>query len=351
MRDSIKRAILELFPELSGGLHVDRYARVLAVADAPEQGSSSERFRPRYAVDIEILGPDMEPDAAFPTYTAVPLPVPVGAGQEMGTFAFPEAGALVVVGFAYGRADHPLIRQAYALGASLPQVAQGELLQQQSPTVYQLADAAGNWTRTTDTDITDDSVTRTVKAEQANTQLGNESRTICQHSIESVGGMKTVEAGTLLTMLGGLRVDVGSLGTVNVTAGKDSTYSTAGESVETVGQNHTSTVKGNRLITIQGNHSQEIAGTNGIHSVQELVIASDVSITLRAPRIILEGILSHNGYEGAAPSSTLRGNLTVLDGNIAAPGNDVSAGAVSLRGHVHPGVQSGGGNTSTPVGG
>lgn len=351
MRDTIKRAILELFPELSGGLHVDRYARVLAVADSPTEGATCERFRPRYAVDIEILGPDMEPDAAFPTYTAVPLPVAVGAGQEMGTFAFPEAGALVVVGFAYGRADHPIIRQAYALGASLPKVEQGELLQQHSPTVYQRADAAGNWTRTTDVDISDDSVTRTVKAESATTQLGNEHRAISQHSTERVGGMKTVEAGTVLTMLGGLRVDVGSLGTVNVTAGKDSTYSTAGESVETVGKDHTSTVKGNRAITIQGNHSQEITGTSSIHAGQELVIASDVSITLKAPRIILEGILSHNGYDGGTPSSTLRGNLTVLEGNITAPDNDIAAGAVSLRGHVHSGVQGGGGTTSTPVGG
>ena len=68
-------------------------ARVLAVADAPGQGAASERFRPRYAVDIQILTADGEPDPAFPTYTAVPLPVPTGAGQEKGFFSFPEPGA------------------------------------------------------------------------------------------------------------------------------------------------------------------------------------------------------------------------------------------------------------------
>ena len=123
MREAIRRAVKGLFPELGAGLHLDRYARVLAVADAPGQGAASERFRPRYAVDIQILTADGEPDPAFPTYTAVPLPVPTGAGQEKGFFSFPEPGAQVVVGFAYGRPDHPIIRQTYPLGVSLPEVA------------------------------------------------------------------------------------------------------------------------------------------------------------------------------------------------------------------------------------
>ena len=75
MREMIKKIIMELLPELAGGLHLDRYARVLAAGDSPTEGATSERFRPRYAVDLEILGPDMEPDASFPRYSAVPLPV------------------------------------------------------------------------------------------------------------------------------------------------------------------------------------------------------------------------------------------------------------------------------------
>ncbi len=153
MREAIRRAVKGLFPELGAGLHLDRYARVLAVADAPGQGAASERFRPRYAVDIQILTADGEPDPAFPTYTAVPLPVPTGAGQEKGFFSFPEPGAQVVVGFAYGRPDHPIIRQTYPLGVSLPEVAQGEQLWQSTPAVYQRADAGGNWTRATEAKI------------------------------------------------------------------------------------------------------------------------------------------------------------------------------------------------------
>ena len=85
MREMIKKIIMELLPELAGGLHLDRYARVLAAGDAPTEGATSERFRPRYAVDLEILGPDMEPDKNFPRYSAVPLPVSVGGGQESGS--------------------------------------------------------------------------------------------------------------------------------------------------------------------------------------------------------------------------------------------------------------------------
>ena len=93
MREMIKKIVMELLPELAGGLHLDRYARVLAAGDSPTEGATSERFRPRYAVDLEILGPDMEPDKKFPRYSAVPLPVSVGGGQESGTFCIPEEGA------------------------------------------------------------------------------------------------------------------------------------------------------------------------------------------------------------------------------------------------------------------
>ena len=53
-------------------------------------------------------------------YTAVPLPVPVGAGGEAGVFAPPRPEALVVVGFAYGRQDYPIIRQIYGMAIPCP---------------------------------------------------------------------------------------------------------------------------------------------------------------------------------------------------------------------------------------
>ena len=43
--------------------NLPRFARVVAVADAPAGAGICDDFRPRYAVDIEVMGPDGEPDA------------------------------------------------------------------------------------------------------------------------------------------------------------------------------------------------------------------------------------------------------------------------------------------------
>lgn len=359
MQDFLKKAILRLFPELSGGLHLDRYGRVLAIADAPSQGASSERFRPRFAADIEILTADMEPDPAFPHYTAVPLPVPLGAGGEAGVFAPPRPGALVVVGFAYGRQDHPIIRQIYGMGDSLPQVGPEEMLLQQSPTTFQRADAGGNWSRQTDAEIADKSVTRRVEAMESTTELARETRRISEHSTVEVDGTRTVEVGTVLTMLAGLRADLGSLGALNLTAGGDSTHSTAGTAQETVGKDHASKVTGNRQIdiagnrglTVQGADTVTIEGEETIKAKGKVTIESAQEILLRAPVVKIQGILTTEGYEGGPGSSTLYGDFTVRNGGVAVPDKDVTAGGVSLRGHTHTGVQPGGSTTGTPVGG
>lgn len=258
MQEFLKKAILRLFPELSGGLHVDRYARVIAVSDPPGEGAASERFRPRLAVDIEVLTADMNPDPAFPKYTAVPLPVPMGAGGEAGAFAFPERGALVVVGFAYGRQDHPIIRQIYGMGDSLPGIAPGELLQQASPTVYQRADAGGNWTRATDGEIKDTSVTRRVEAMESVAEYGKEQKTVTGHSAKAVHGASSLEVGTQLSLLAGKRADLGTLGDMHLSAGAESTHTTGKNAVETVGGNHSSRVGKNRAVEVKGGRSEKV---------------------------------------------------------------------------------------------
>lgn len=165
------------------------------------------------------MTPDGEPDPAFPVYTAVPLPVQSGAGQEKGLFSFPEPGAQVVVGFAYGRPDHPIIRQVYPFGVSLPAVAQGEQLWQSTPTTFQRADADGNWSRKTEARIEDESRERIVSAQESTAVIGTETRTVREHSVEAVGGNKQVEAMNL-TLIGGARTDLASLGNINTTAGR-----------------------------------------------------------------------------------------------------------------------------------
>lgn len=336
MQDAIKAAVLKLFPELSGGLHLDRYARVVALADQPGEGVSCERFRPRFAVDVQILTPDMEPDTAFPLYTAVPLPVPAGAGQECGTFAFPEPGALVVVGFAYGRPDHPIIRQVYPMGVSLPAVAPKEILLQQSPTVLQRADAEGNWTRRTDAAIEDDSMSRLVRTVASVRDLARELVTVSEHSTVEIGGMYTLEVGTALSMLAGLRADLGTLGELNFTAGGNSTHSTAGHAAETVGKDQSCTVKGARTVNVAGaqstttggNLSETVGGAKSedIAGASSEDVGGDKSVT--AENIIMQA-------RGKFTCTAAQGGISLF-GEINAALQDIRTALDILAAHTHP---------------
>lgn len=336
MQDAIKAAVLKLFPELSGGLHLDRYARVVALADQPGEGVSCERFRPRFAVDVQILTPAMEPDTAFPLYTAVPLPVPAGAGQECGTFAFPEPGALVVVGFAYGRPDHPIIRQVYPMGVSLPAVAPKEILLQQSPTVLQRADAGGNWTRRTDAAIEDDSMTRTVRTGASVRELAREHVTVSENSAVEIAGMHTLEVGTLFSMLAGLRADLGTLGDLNFTAGGDSTHSTAGHAAETVGKDQSCTVKGSRSIAVTG--AQATTTGDGLSETvggakSEKVAGASTETAGGDKRVTAENIFLQ--ARGKLTCTAAQGGISLF-GEINAALQDIRAALSILATHTHP---------------
>ncbi|MGF6318130.1 hypothetical protein ABIA60_004408 [Pseudomonas frederiksbergensis] len=75
-------------------------------------------------MDIEVLGPDGEPDPQLPQLAGVPLPLPTG-GEEMGMYAFPEEGTQVVVCFAYGLPNKPYIQTILPHGPEHAQGAEG----------------------------------------------------------------------------------------------------------------------------------------------------------------------------------------------------------------------------------
>ncbi|MBI9109920.1 hypothetical protein [Maridesulfovibrio ferrireducens] len=267
--------MLKLFPELSGGLHLDRYARVLAVADEPEQGGSCERFRPRYAVDLEILTPEGERDAAYPIYKDVPLPV-ASAGMERGVYGFPETGTLVVIGFAYGRPDHPLIKQIYPLGLSLPKVATGELLWQQDADTLQRVDPNGNWTRKTTGQITDRSLKRVVEAVDSMVELVRDFRKVAGNSTEEIGGVKHIEAlGAVLLGSGG-HIDMVAVDNLNFVTAKDCSWIISQHWNGVTGGNHHHTVKLNMTENVLMNRNEnttlnltETVGENHSLTVQK----------------------------------------------------------------------------------
>ncbi|EJF4692775.1 hypothetical protein M8S30_000860 [Salmonella enterica] len=221
-----QRQIESHYPELASGLHLPKLARVVAPSEAVKSGNFADPFRPRYAVDVQLLDADGNPDNQTPVYSAVPLPVPM-AGNDSGMFQFPPEGTLVEVAFTGGRPDKPFIRQTLPDGTSLPDIKPGEQLQQQRAEVSQRVTQAGDWVRQTDQTISETSMARMVKADTERREL--------------VSRETTVKATDKITVLGTATLMAGAI--QQVSAGD---FSLA--------------VKGNRLASITGNEETEIAG-------------------------------------------------------------------------------------------
>jgi len=205
-----------MWPELSGGYHLDRYARVVKISDPPTVGMTCDRFRPCWAADIEILTPEGKPASDFPRFEAVPLPVPA-AGPDAGLYLWPRPGTIVTVRWIEGRPDHPVIQHVYPMGLSMPGVPDGSGLWQQRPGVHQLHDPDGNWERTTDKDIKD--VAKNIE-----------------------------EVATALRKLQAQSVDDTASGTRTESSGKK-TVKVSGDHAETVGGSSTETITGPKTIT------------------------------------------------------------------------------------------------------
>lgn len=243
MDDAIRRSVERQFPELTGGYHLPRFARVVAVADAPAGAGICDDFRPRYAVDIEVMGPDGEPDTKLPILAGVPLPLPTG-GEEMGIYAFPEEGTQVVVCFAYGLPHKPYIQTILPHGLSMPSVPKGDQVWQHSEACQQRVDADGNWLRQTDGKILDKAIEREVEAMGNTERFQSHTRTVDDHSTESVGGIKTLEALGALKLLSGGSASLAAFDDLHQATGRDLNL--------VVGRKHNVTVGGDMEEAIEG---------------------------------------------------------------------------------------------------
>ncbi|MFE2005372.1 hypothetical protein ACFW6U_08245 [Pseudomonas guariconensis] len=243
MDNAIKRSVERQFPELTGGYHLPRFGRVVAVPDAPAAPGLCDDFRPRYGVDVEILLPDGEPDPDLPVLSGVPLPAPMG-GQEAGMFGFPEEGTTVVVSFAYGLPHKPFIQQILAHGLSLPRVPKGDQLWQHSEACQQRVDADGNWLRQTDGKIQDKAIEREVEALDNREQYQSHTCSVDDHSTESVGGVKKIEALGALKLLTGGSASLAAIDDLHQATGRDLNL--------VVGQKHNATIGKDMEEQIQG---------------------------------------------------------------------------------------------------
>lgn len=236
-----QRQIESHFPELASGLHLPKFARVVAHSEPVTSGNFADPYRPRYAVDVQLLDANGNPDGSTPIYSAVPLPVPM-AGNDSGMFQFPHEGTKVEIGFTDGRPDKPFIRQSVPDGTSLPDVKPGEQLQQQREGVSQRVTQAGDWERQTDQVIRETSMSREIKAD-------TESR-------ELVARETTIKATDKTTVLG----------TVTLLAGAIQQVSTGDYALAT-GGNYLASIAGNAETDIEGQQLTKVAGNINIEAM------------------------------------------------------------------------------------
>ncbi|WP_179876584.1 hypothetical protein [Vibrio cholerae] len=222
-----KRELDDMLPEVAAGYHLPIFGRVEAVRDSAAAGQVADPFRPRFAIDVQVLNEDMQPDENIPVYRSIPLPVHM-SGHESGLLAYPLEGTIVEIAFAYGRSDLPLIRGIYGRDYALPTIAPGEQLQQQREEVSRRIDAAGNITDQTDQTFTSKAFMQAEHAQQYTGEFGQHQLLIDEHSLENIIGKKLIEALGAIELLAGDNIELGSLGNMHV--------ATAGELIEVIGK-------------------------------------------------------------------------------------------------------------------
>lgn len=196
-----KRQIDRAYPEIAAGLHLPRKARVTAPTDSAALGDQADPYRPRYAVNLQLLDGDGNDDET-PELIAVPLPVTL-AGAEGGFYQYPAEGTVVEVAFQDGRPDKPFIRQTLQDDQPLPAIKPGEQLQQQRAGVSQRVTDAGSWQRETDQAIEESSAARSVISDSEMRETTTRQSLVRSNDSQIVLGTASLLAGSVLQLSDG----------------------------------------------------------------------------------------------------------------------------------------------------
>lgn len=314
MEDVIRRVVDRQYPELTGGYHLPRFARVVAIPDPPTNAGLCDDFRPRFAADLEVLGPDGEPDTALPLLQGVPLPLPMG-GESMGIYGLPDEGTMVVVSFAYGLPHKPFVLAILPQGLSLPNLPKGDHVWQHSEAVQQRVDADGNWLRQTDGQIHDQASERRVEALENTEHYQRHSVTVDDHSIESVGGIKKIEALGSLKLLSGGSASLAAVDDLHQATGRDLNL--------VVGQKLNASVGGDmdeRITGLRRSVAEKTwMGSEGVNVLQVLCDLLDLVTAMNAQ------LAGHTHVPGPEPSPS---DVSAF--------NDNAAQATALLGQLKP---------------
>lgn len=237
-------------------------ARVMSPTDTAELGDVSDPFRPRYAVNVQLLDENGTAAPGVQEYNAVPLPVPM-AGTEGGMFQFPPEGTLVEIGFADGRPDKPVIHQTLPDGVSLPAIKPGEQLQQQRAGVSQRVTVEGSWQRDTDQAIEETSSRRSVTSDEEKRTTTTRNTMVKANDSTTVLGTKTLMAGQVVQLAEG-DYSIGTSANMVTKVSKNKT--------DDIGQNQNTKIGQNLTADVGGALTEKIAGIRrSVAAAQELI--------------------------------------------------------------------------------
>lgn len=298
-----KRETLQNFPELAAGFHLPKFGRVEVVRDTATAGQVADPFRPRFAIDVQVLDENLNPDINVPVYRSIPLPVHM-SGHESGLLSYPLEGTLVEIAFAYGRNDRPIIRGIYGREYALPSIEPGEQLQQQREEVSSRVDAAGNTTQQTDQTQNQKAFEMLDQVERYRGEFGQHHILVDEHSSEEVIGKKLIEALGAINLIAGDDIVLGSLGNMQT--------ATAGELVETIGKVRRS---------IAAEHQWLQAPKTWIGSKEENVLIL-LSELMQVVKELADTLASHTHSGVVAGSSTTQ--APVQESGIRGHGSDSS---------------------------
>jgi hypothetical protein len=174
-----------------------------------------------------------------------------------------------VVCFAYGLPNKPYIQTILPHGLSMPKVPKGDQVWQHSETAQQRVDADGNWLRQTDGKIQDKAIEREVEALENREQFQSHTQTIDDHSTETVGGVKKIEALGALKLLSGGSASLAAVDDLHQATGRDLNL--------VVGQKHNATVGGDMQEKIQGLRESVTAHSQRLEAPKSWIGSSEVN--------------------------------------------------------------------------
>ncbi|VVP27542.1 hypothetical protein PS858_04143 [Pseudomonas fluorescens] len=173
-----------------------------------------------------------------------------------------------------------------------------------------------NWLRQTDGKIQDKAIEREVEALDNTESFQNHTRTVDDHSTESVGGIKKIEALGALKLLSG--------GTASLAAVDDLHQATGRDLNQVVGQKHNATVGGDMEEKIQGLRKSVAGVSQHLQAPKNWIGSGTVNLfqvvcdTLDLLQQMNTQLATHTHAPGPTPSPTDAAAFTEKAGQASA---------------------------------